>query len=148
MPPRPGKFVSPCSRVAHATAFSLIEAVIAIGIVSLAMVSLLGVIPIGLKTFRSAAATSTEAEVVRDVVSRVLAADATNLVARTYYFTDEGLPVASAGDPQRAFTVLVSASKVSGGLLTTNASQVIVSVVGRTATETNSYFAIVPSAVR
>jgi len=60
--------------------FSLIEAVLAVGIVAVAFVPLLGLMPIGLNTSRQAIDTTVEAEIVQQMTSQ---AQETNFSALT-----------------------------------------------------------------
>jgi len=90
-------------------AFSLVEAVIAIGIVSFAMLGVMGLIPVGLSTFRDAMSTTTRSEILSVITSEVLRTDASNLSATNYYFDERGIPVDSPGDQRRVFTASVAA---------------------------------------
>jgi len=72
---------SQCLRRPRGTAgFSLIEAVLAVGIVAVAFVPLLGLMPIGLNTSRQAIDTTVEAEIVQQMTSQ---AQETNFSALT-----------------------------------------------------------------
>lgn len=90
-------------------AFSLVEAVIAIGIVSFAMLGVMGLIPVGLSTFRDAMSTTTQSEILSVITAEVLRTDASNLSATNYYFDERGIPVDGQGDQRRVFTASVAA---------------------------------------
>lgn len=88
-------------------AFSLVECVLALGVVGFAFVSLVGVIPVGLNTFRSAIDGTVSAQISQRVVAEARQAKFTELLALNknsdadstqpvadYFFDDEGVPVA------------------------------------------------------
>lgn len=77
--------------------FSLVEVTIALGLVSFALVSMLGLLPTGLTVLRSSMSQTVEAQILQSVASRAVISSFTNIAASTLYFDDEGLPVASSG---------------------------------------------------
>lgn len=90
-------------------AFSLVEAVISIGIVSFAMMGILGMVPVGLATFRNAMNLTVESAIVQEVAGDLQRTDFANLKAGTFYFDEQGLRVGGADDPTRIYTVEVAA---------------------------------------
>lgn len=84
----------------RAAGFSLVEVVLAIGIVSFAFVALLGLLPAGLSTFRTAIDTSNEAHIVQALAGRAQLTDYVRLPDLDYankqeifYFDEEGSAV-------------------------------------------------------
>lgn len=77
--------------------FSLVEVVLAIGIVSFAFVALLGLLPAGLSTFRTAIDTSNEARILQALTGKAQLTDYSKLPDLDYenkkeifYFDEEG----------------------------------------------------------
>jgi uncharacterized protein (TIGR02598 family) len=70
----------------EAAGFSLVETVLAIGIVAFGLVSLLGLMPVGLSTFRSAMDASISSEIVQHVVSDLRQTDGATGETRYLYF--------------------------------------------------------------
>ena len=72
--------------------FSLVEVVIAIGILSFALVPLVGLLPTGLSTFRNSIDRSVSTQIAQRIINESRQAGFTNLSAlQGYrYFTDEG----------------------------------------------------------
>lgn len=81
--------------------FSLVEVALALGIVAFAFVSLFGLLPAGLTTFRNAIDTGNETRIVQTFVSKVIATDFENLKTKVdfastneiIYFDEEGTQV-------------------------------------------------------
>jgi uncharacterized protein (TIGR02598 family) len=82
--------------------FTLVEVLLALGIVSFAFMALCGMLPVGLKTYRDAMDATCRANIVRVVTSELSQSPYTNidttLMSSTRYFSDQGLEVASADD--------------------------------------------------
>lgn len=91
----------------HSHGFSLVEVALALGIVAFAFVSLFGLLPAGLSTFRNAIDTSNEARIVQSFVSKVIATDFENLDKKVdysttneiVYFDEEGSQVDTSVKP-------------------------------------------------
>ena len=87
--------------------FSLVEVALALGIVAFAFVSLFGLLPVGLTTFRNAIDTTNESRIVQSFVSKVIATDFENLQQKVdyastqeiSYFDEEGLPLDTSLKP-------------------------------------------------
>ena len=84
-------FVSP-----RRNGFSLVEVTIALGLISFALISILGLIPTGLSTLRQSMNQTVEAQIVRTIGAQAVLTSYTNLAMSGAYFDDEGLPVAAA----------------------------------------------------
>lgn len=89
-------------------AFSLVEAVISIGIVSFAMMSMLGMIPVGLATFRTAMSLTVESAIVQEVAGDLQRTEYASLAATNLYFDDQGIRVADANHPSRTYSVEIA----------------------------------------
>jgi uncharacterized protein (TIGR02598 family) len=141
-------------------AFTLIETLMAIGIVSVAMVSILGLIPVGLNTFADAMGLSVESSIVQSVCNDILRTDYTNVtaaLAKSIYYDREGR---STNYGSRLYSVEISEPRSvstqdqinSEQALIANSEsaepsawtvQIKVARVNRPAT-TNNYFVIIP----
>ena len=96
-------------------AFSLIEVTLALGIVTFSVITLLGMIPMGLSTFHKAAATSVSSQIVQQVVTDVQHTDFSQLVPANgqagrlalRYFDDQGNELSSATTPGAIYRVNV-----------------------------------------
>ncbi len=97
-------------------AFSLVEVVLALGVVSFGLISLMGLLTVGLKTFHEAMGATTKAEIAQRLANQLQLASysaiSTNTTASYYYFTEEGLATNASGgiysariDPPTKFTV-------------------------------------------
>ena len=80
--------------------FSLVEISLAIGIIAFAFVGLIGLLPVGLTTFRDAIDTSNEARIVQSFSSKLIATEFSKIPALSYessseiyYYDEEGMPV-------------------------------------------------------
>ena len=98
------------------SAFSLVEVVMAIGIISFALVAVIGMIPVGLSTMRDAMDDNTAAQIANQITGEVLLTpfsklDA-NFSAAVFYYDDQGIRKDSQSDKTRywAETSLVNAS--------------------------------------
>lgn len=104
---------------ARLAGFSLVEVTIAIGIVSFAMVSILGLMPVGLSTMRQAMDQTTEAQLVRKISGEALLTPYAKLgdyaAKSPFYFTAEGIPQRAMDDQTRYEVNLRSASTVYPG---------------------------------
>jgi len=88
-------------------AFSLVEVVLSLGIVSFAFVGLLGLLPIGLNTFNNSIDATVESQIAQGVLAEVkqakfsqlstLNAGSASVMTPTpgFYFDDQGKPVTS-----------------------------------------------------
>ncbi len=134
-------------RRGRSDAFTLVESVVAIGIVSFAMLSILGLIPVGLGTFRQAMSLTVETTIVQAVSGELMRADYTNLASTNIYFDQEGNKVAES-DKQSIYVarVLPPEALDAGDLVNSEAARKVpIRISSSTHPETtNSYFVIVP----
>lgn len=88
------------ARLRQRAAFSLVEVTIAIGIVSFAFVSVLGLIPTGLTTFRRAMDVSIGSQIAQRVINEAQQTDFNVLTSGSHsaprYFDDQGTEVRPA----------------------------------------------------
>lgn len=104
--------------------FSLIECVIALGVVSFAFISLLGMIPVGLNTFHTAIDASVGTQVAQRIIAEARQAKFSELAklningdadpdkpSPDYYFDDQGVPTSSVDHVYEAAVVVHYTSK-------------------------------------
>jgi uncharacterized protein (TIGR02598 family) len=106
-------------------AFSLVEVTLALGIVAFSLVTLLGLMPLGLATFHKAVETSISSQIVQQVVTDVEQTDFSQLTTSTSgvtqlglrYFDDQGNELPSASSPGAIYqvNVVVNATPVLSG---------------------------------
>lgn len=116
------------SRRVLSSAFTLIETVLAIGIVSFAFVALMGLLPCGLQVFRKAMDTTLEGQMVQHLIGKLHQTpydDLTQLQGQSFWFDEAGgqVPESSADGIYSASVSLNaqpslpgSASYANGGL--------------------------------
>lgn len=99
------KALKPCSRAA----FSLVDVVLALGICSFALMAIVGMIPVGLSTFRDAMNTTAQSQIVQSLASEVLLTDSNCLAAlspASLFYDDQGALV-NASSEQLAYTARI-----------------------------------------
>ncbi len=82
-------------RARFGAAFTLVEVVLSLGIVSMAIVPMMGLLTVGLNTFHDAVNTTTEIEITQQVAHDIQLGSFTN-AASSYYFTSDGVATNSA----------------------------------------------------
>jgi len=100
------------SRTVRSAGFSLVELVMAIGIVSFAFVSLFALLPVGLTTFRQTMDTSIGSQIVQRIVNEAQQTDYPTLINTTSYdryFDDQGNEVQSIDSSIYTVEVTVTA---------------------------------------
>lgn len=89
----------------HGRAFSLVEVTIALGIVSIALLSVMGLMPVGLTTMREAMDQTTEAQIMRRVAGEAALIPFDKLDAHVasgpFFFTQDGTLQASKNSQTR-----------------------------------------------
>lgn len=129
-------------------AFSLVEAVISIGIVSFAMMGILGMVPVGLATFRNAMNLTVESSIVQEVAGDLQRTDYADLAATNLYFDEQGLRVPGLSHPSRIYSVEVTPPRPLDAatlVAPTAASTVAIKVQNRAEPAvTNCYSVIIP----
>jgi uncharacterized protein (TIGR02598 family) len=94
-------------------AFSLVEVVLALGVISFACLALLGLMATALQTFRQAINATVQAQITQAVINGSEVQSYNSAYSTTNYFSDEGTVVAQ-GDPEQLYTATVNA--ISTGL--------------------------------
>jgi uncharacterized protein (TIGR02598 family) len=110
--------------------FSLVETVLAMGIVSFAMLGILGLVPLGLSHFRQAMTMTAESQILQGLSNDLLLADYDKLVNQftvsggkvTYYYDDQGGEVDS-GAEERLYTVTVELVDLAAADLSSTAGK-------------------------
>lgn len=103
--------------VSTLSAFSLVEVVLALGICSFAMVAIVGMIPVGLSTFRDAMNTTVQSQIVQRIAGDVLLTEYQNLTLLDEdkdhsYYNDQGTAVLNGSAKDLAYTARISAPQV------------------------------------
>ncbi|MDR0534466.1 MAG: Verru_Chthon cassette protein B [Verrucomicrobiales bacterium] len=91
--------------------FSLVEVVLALGILVFCLVALLGLLPMGIQSFRSAMSMTVESQIAQSLSSDLQLTDFSNLRAGTYYFDDQGMLLSdapNAADARVIYTATVT----------------------------------------
>lgn len=111
-------------------AFTLIETTLAIGIVAFAFVAILGLMPVGLTTFRKAMDASTSSRIVQQVVTDLQQGSNTLSQQPIRYFDDQGDRQANANAQVIYYvnTIVQSPSTLPGGQ-SSNLATVTVEIV-------------------
>jgi len=74
--------------------FSLVEVVLALGIVSFALLVMMGMVPVGLSTLRDAMNDSVKTQIVQRIAAEAQLTpfgQIDDYISKTYYFTEEGI---------------------------------------------------------
>ncbi|MDB6137137.1 MAG: Verru Chthon cassette protein [Verrucomicrobiaceae bacterium] len=102
-------------------AFSLVETVLALGIMALAITALLGLLPHGIEMTRKAANAAAETRIVDSIVGQLSNMPFTTLPAqdkKVLHFDDQGVVVDNTSDIiESTYLARVLVSQVVGGLL-------------------------------
>jgi uncharacterized protein (TIGR02598 family) len=101
--PRPFK---PCKSRFYPAAFSLVEVALAVGVFGFGMVGIMGLLPVGLTSFRESKARTIETVILQQRTSEVLqtpfqvlsqpGSDAHTLVTGLQFYSEEGVPIGNA----------------------------------------------------
>ncbi len=106
-------------------AFSLVEVVLAMGVMSFALLGMVALLPMGLKTSHLAADAMTQAQIVQYSRNQLELTPFTNLAnwsSVTAYFDNQGLPTTN-NDPEQIYKVTYTVGNVTMSgttVLTTN----------------------------
>jgi len=119
-------------------AFTLVETVLAMGIVAFAMVGILGLIPVGLTSFREAVSIAAESQIVQSISNDLLLTKYETMVddyqkPQTYYFSDEGRQLVDADSFGCTFTVTVSLADARAPDLDLGAGKTVVIAIKKAA---------------
>jgi uncharacterized protein (TIGR02598 family) len=140
--------------------FSLVEVVLAIGVTSFALLGMVALVPVGLKTSRQAADASTQSQIVQYARNQLEMTSFANLSvwnnATPLYFDNQGL-ITTSTDPQQIYSVTFSVGNLglstnnstTNSYLGTSAQLVQMYIVNKTmpgSSATNLYPIVVPNA--
>jgi uncharacterized protein (TIGR02598 family) len=93
-------------------AFSLVEVVLAIGVVAFAFLAMFGLLPVGMTTFRQAVDTTIGSQIVLRIINEAQQTDYPTLIANPTsqrYFDDQGNEVASLNNSIYTAEITISA---------------------------------------
>jgi uncharacterized protein (TIGR02598 family) len=139
-------------------AFTLVEVVLALGVVCFGIISMLGLLTVGLKTFHDAMSQTTETEIAQQLANQLQLANFSTLAANktgsTNYFTQEGIQLTNAAGSTTAptstvYTATINAPSVltvpggdSTSTITTNTMTFVISIWSVNSPQTTNAFAI------
>ena len=112
----------------------MVEVTLALGLVSFAVVAIMGLLPTGLSSLRQSMNQTVEAQIVRTMAAQSVNAPFTNLTVNGAYFDDEGLPTTAAA---AYYTVDVATqapvypSSVNAGSLTNSLTALKIQIVAK-----------------
>jgi uncharacterized protein (TIGR02598 family) len=96
-------------------AFSLVEVTMALGIIAFSMITMLGLVPVGLDAMRESRVEMVRSQILQNITGRAMLTPFSELdsfVAGTYWFDDQGLAQAQRNDATR-FIVTLDRSSTS-----------------------------------
>lgn len=111
--------------------FSLVEVVLAIGVLSFAVIPMIAMIGGSLQSYRSASQELVRRQILTQIAADAQQAPASDLQAqpnRTAYFDVEGNPVASEAHPDKIYTAVVEVLPQVNPLTSTSLFQVRIRV--------------------
>jgi uncharacterized protein (TIGR02598 family) len=107
------------NRTDRCRAFTLVEVVLALGVASFGLISMLGLLAVGLKTFHDATSQTTETQIAQQMANQLQLANYSTLSAQpastNYCFTQEGVLTNSTGAVYFAKINAPSVLSVPGG---------------------------------
>jgi len=143
-------------------AFSLVEVVLAIGVIGFGVLIVLGLMPVGLNTMRQAMDNSTELQIVKQISGEALLMRfsqlTTNFSGKTFYYDEQGIKENQYSDKTRYWAVtsltspaypgstnLPSGTSMTNSLKTLRLDLITTPSAGATIRTTNTYNIRVPS---
>jgi uncharacterized protein (TIGR02598 family) len=109
--PRPGRV---------SQGFSLVEVTMALGVVSFAVLAVMGLLPVGLSNLRQSMDQTVEAQIVQAIAAQSVVARFTGLATGVQYFDDEGLPTDAGQDARYTANVTVTPPAYPGSTNSTD----------------------------
>ena len=122
---------NPSARRSRYGGFTLVEVTLAIAIASFSILSMLGVVAVGMSTMRSAIDATVQAQITQEVISSLRRADFStlqDLEQNRWSFDDRGLPMESAEGAIYGASVDMEPANLSGGSSNPNLLRVVVSI--------------------
>jgi uncharacterized protein (TIGR02598 family) len=128
--------------------FSLVEVVLSLGVLVFCLVALLGLMPMGIQSFRSAMSMTVEAQIAQSLSSDLQLTDFSNLEEATYYFDDQGLWLngATAAEESRiryTATVTLRTLESPANLPATAAKNALIGIVNKTTPDRRRDYSVV-----
>lgn len=87
---------SPQKILTRSAAFSLVEVILALGLVTFAVTVIVGLLPVGLTSINQSMNQTIEAQILRSISSQSVVADFRSLATSGLYFDREGQPTTMA----------------------------------------------------
>lgn len=117
-------------RFARKQAFTLIEVTLAMGVASFAILSMLGVMVVGLNTLRDAIDTTVQAQISQQVVGALKQANFSTLSGGSWQwmFDDRGVVVKNDAAKLYSASAQVTNATLSGGTENVNLVKVVVTI--------------------
>jgi uncharacterized protein (TIGR02598 family) len=115
--------ISSRGRGASSSGFTLIEVVLALGIAATALVSLFGLLPTGLKTFRNTVNTAVSSQIAERAFNDIQVANWSDVQSTIRYFDEQGNELTNSGSsnaPNCLYWVLVNITNSLSGTAATS----------------------------
>lgn len=103
--------------------FSLVEIVVALGIVSVGLVGILGLLPAGLGVFRQSVNMTVQSQIAQQIINDAQLTPYDKLASSTTYYDESGCKLEKGGR-QTTYTATVSLSNPTSSLASTLPQQV------------------------
>jgi len=95
------------------SAFSLVEVTLALGIISVSLLSLIGLLPAGLGALRESMDQTVHAQIVQRIASGVATSEFSSITGQTLTFDQEGQLLVGSADAGARYTAKIEESKPS-----------------------------------
>ncbi len=103
----------PTSSGSRAKAFSLVEVTLALGIISVSLLSLIGLVPAGLGVLRESMDQTVHAQIVQRITAGLVSSDFASLGNETLAFDQEGQLMSNAGDSDARYRATIQETNPS-----------------------------------
>ena len=128
--------------------FSLIEVILAIGVIAIAIVPMFGLLPAGLNTFRKTMDNTVSAQIAQQVMGEMQQTDFNvleNMSVDSRYFDRNGVEISDASHSQWVYrTIAVMKTPIDvGGTSSTSIGKVVIQVINDPAHKTQGASALV-----
>ena len=112
---RDARGIKPPGQKGSEGGFSLVEVVIAIGLASFALMALLGLLPVGLSTYKQSVSSTMGAQIVQRIFTDAQIASLSNLQNTNRFFDEQGTELTSSNAVNCIYWVQVTYSTNSSG---------------------------------
>jgi uncharacterized protein (TIGR02598 family) len=99
---------APVNGLPRRSGFSLVEVVMALGIMSFALMGIVGLLPAGLSQFREAIDITVQSQIAQELVSELQRTDYTAIQSGSYFYDSEGGNLPGPDDAQFTYTATIS----------------------------------------